>query len=464
MRWSRRKFLKTATGVAGAALSGQLLGRIAQGSTTRKPNIVLIFTDDQGYQDLGCYGSPDIRTPHIDRLATEGLRFTDFYVAASVCSPSRAALLTGCYAPRVGISRVLFPRDEIGLNPDETTIADILREQGYATACIGKWHLGHQPEFLPTRHGFDSYFGIPYSNDMDGSTDEDGVRHFNVPLMRDEEIVERPAVQATLTRRYTDEAVRFIRASGDKPFFLYLPHTMPHIPLHASEEFDGRSERGAYGDVIEEIDASVGRIMDTLVELALDDDTLVIFTSDNGPWLSKKEDSGTALPLRDGKFSAYEGGMRVPCVMRWPGVIPPNSTCSQPASTIDLLPTLAGVAGASPPEDVLIDGRDILPLISGKSDTAPHDAIYYYRGERLAAVRDGDWKLHLAWTRRPNSDEPEPVPPELYDLRADVAESRNVAMGRPDIVERLAGIAATFDTSLKADARPPGRLAPSLGG
>jgi arylsulfatase A-like enzyme len=358
---------------------------------------------------------------------------------------------------------VLFPRDEIGLNPDETTIADILREQGYATACIGKWHLGHHPEFLPTRHGFDSYFGIPYSNDMDGSTDEDGVRHFNVPLMRDEEIVERPAVQATLTRRYTDEAVRFIRASGDKPFFLYLPHTMPHIPLHASEEFDGRSERGAYGDVIEEIDASVGRIMDTLVELALDDDTLVIFTSDNGPWLSKKEDSGTALPLRDGKFSAYEGGMRVPCVMRWPGVIPPYSTCSQPASTIDFLPTLAGVAGASPPEDVVIDGRDILPLISGKSDTAPHDAIYYYRGERLAAVREGDWKLHLAWTRRPNSDEPESVPAELYDLRADVAESRNVAMGRPDIVERLAGIAATFDTSLKADARPPGRLAPSPG-
>jgi arylsulfatase A len=382
-------------------------------------------------------------------------------VAASVCSPSRAALLTGCYAPRVGISRVLFPRDEIGLNPDETTIADILREQGYAAACVGKWHLGHHPEFLPTRHGFDSYFGIPYSNDMDGSTDEDGVRHFNVPLMRDEEIVERPGVQATLTRRYTDEAVRFIRASGDKPFFLYLPHTMPHIPLHASEEFDGRSERGAYGDVIEEIDASVGRIMDTLAELALDDDTLVIFTSDNGPWLSKKEDSGTALPLRDGKFSAYEGGMRVPCVMRWPGVIPPNSTCSQPASTIDFLPTLAGVAGASSPADVLIDGRDILPLISGKSDSAPHDAIYYYRGERLAAVREGDWKLHLAWTRQPNSDEPEPMPPELYDLRTDVAESRNVAMGRPDVVERLAGIAATFGTSLKADARPAGRLVPS---
>ena len=455
MRLSRRSFLKTVGGVAGVTMSSRLN---AQPASSPRPNVVLIFTDDQGYQDVGCYGSPDIRTPHIDRLAADGVRFTDFYVAASVCSPSRAALLTGCYPPRVGISGVLFPRDDIGLNPDEITVADLLREQGYATACIGRWHLGHHPEFLPTRHGFDRYFGIPYSNDMDGVDDEDGSRSFNVPLMRDEEIVERPAEQTTLTQRYTEEAVRFIRDSANRPFFLYLPHTMPHVPLYASDGFAGRSQRGVYGDVIEEIDWSVGRIMEALREAGVDDNTLVIYTSDNGPWLSKGEDSGSALPLRDGKFSAYEGGMRVPCVMRWPGVIPAGSMGPHAASTIDLLPTLAGIAAATAPGDRVIDGRDIRPLMAGKSETSPHEAIYYYRGRRLAAIRQGDWKLHVAWTRTPSNAVPVNVPPELYDLGSDVSETRNVAEERLDVVARLTERAAAFDGRLRADARAPGRL------
>ncbi|MEK9862038.1 MAG: sulfatase, partial [Verrucomicrobiota bacterium] len=320
----------------------------------RPPNIILIMTDDQGYQDLGCYGSPSIKTPFLDQLARDGMRFTDFYAGNSVCSPSRAALLTGCYPTRVNIPGVLFPRDSIGLHPDEVTLADLLQSVGYATACIGKWHLGHHPSFLPTRQGFDHYLGIPYSNDMtidpkaqlaqtvrwrEGMTRErmlsQAPKKNWVPLMRDEEVIEYPCDQTTLTQRYTREAIAFMQANRQRPFFLYLPHTMPHIPLAASPRFRGRSAGGFYGDTIEELDAGVGLILSELKRLDLEEDTLVIYTSDNGPWNLKNGHGGSALPLRGFKFQTYEGGMRVPCLMRWPGVIPAGSTCSQIVASLD---------------------------------------------------------------------------------------------------------------------------------
>jgi arylsulfatase A-like enzyme len=389
-------------------------------------------------------------------MAAEGMKFTDFYVAASVCSPSRAALLTGCYPPRVGITKVLFPRDKIGLNPDEVTIADILKTQGYATACVGKWHLGHLPQFLPTSNGFDSYFGIPYSNDMDGvkgknrnldrAWQEKDYSPWNVPLMRDEKIIERPADQTTLIERYTREAVRFINENKDCPFFLYLPHTMPHIPLFVSDDFFVEDVKKAYKATIEQIDSSVGRVLVALKKTGLDKNTLVIFTSDNGPWLSKKHHGGSALPLRDGKFSTYEGGMREPTIMCWPGKIPAGKVCHKVCGTIDLLPTLAKLAGAEVPVDRVIDGKDIWPLMSGKPGAkSPHKAYFYYRGNNLEAVRGGKWKL-----RRTKKT-------ELYDLQADISERNNVAAEHPAIVKRLNFMMKEFDRELKANVRPPGK-------
>jgi arylsulfatase A len=350
-----------------------------------KPNIIIIFTDDQGYQDLGCFGSPLIKTPNIDHMAKEGMKFTDVYSASSICSPSRAALLTGCYPPRVSITSVLFPKDKVGLHPNEMTIADMLKAQGYATACIGKWHLGHLPEFLPTKQGFDSYFGIPYSNDMtidknaqfaddivfrEGMTlekvrTETPKAHW-VPVMRDEKVIEYPADQMTLTKRYTEEAIRFIVKNKKNPFFLYLPHAMPHIPIFVSEKFKGKSERGVYGDAIMEIDWSTGEIMRTLKSLGIDQNTLIIFTSDNGPWNLKDGEGGDAFPLRGYKFQTYEGGMRVPAIMRWPGKIPSGVVCSEIASTIDILPTIASLTGTPLPECRVIDGKNIWPLMSGE--------------------------------------------------------------------------------------------------
>jgi arylsulfatase A-like enzyme len=427
---------------------------------TKRPNVIIIFTDDQGYQDVGCFGSPNIRTPNLDRMAAEGMRFTDFYVAASVCSPSRAALMTGCYPPRVGITKVLFPGDNIGLNSKEVTIADVLKARGYATACIGKWHLGHLPEFLPTSNGFDYYFGIPYSNDMDGVKDENknldrswrekDFSPWNVPLMRDEQIVERPADQTTLIERYTYEALRFIRENKDDPFFLYLPHTMPHVPLFVSDEFYVDDPKQAYRATIEQIDWSVGQVLDTLKKVGVDKNTLVIFTSDNGPWLSKKHHGGSALPLRDGKFSTYEGGMREPCIMRWPGQIPAGSVCREVAATIDLLPTIAKLAGGQAPTDRAIDGSDIWPLMAAQSGAeSPHEAYYYYRGTRLEAIRSGKWKL----VRKKET--------ALYDLRADISEEHNLADEHPEVVARLAAAMERFDKDLKANARPPGEVKPS---
>ena len=412
------------------------------------PNFILIFTDDQGYQDVGCFGSPNIATPNLDRMAKEGMRFTDFYVASAVCSPSRAALLTGCYPPRVGITGVLFPRHSIGLNPEETTIADALKTKGYATACIGKWHLGHLPDFLPMKHGFDSYYGIPYSNDM--SIRREGKK--GPPVMRNEEIVEHPAKQALLTKTYTEEAVRFIRTNREKPFFLYLPHTMPHVPLFVSERFKGKSKGGIYGDVIEEIDGSVGEILGAVKEAGLDERTLVIFTSDNGPWLSKKKHGGSALPLRDGKFSVYEGGMRVPCIMRWPGRIPAGRVCSEIAATIDLLPTLAKLVGLDLPDDRAIDGKDIWPLMAGEEGArSPHELYCFYRGAGLQAVRSGKWKFHLPRGGKRKR------PGQLYDLSEDIGEKSNVAEQNPDVAKRLEERARAFNKALQANRRPPGK-------
>ncbi len=425
---------------------------VARGAAARLPNFVLIFADDQGYQDIGCFGSPKIKTPNLDRMAKQGMRFTDFYVGAAVCSASRASLMTGCYCDRVGVRGVFFPnrKNPQGLHPDEITVAEVLKARGYATACVGKWHLGDEKVFLPTRQGFDSYFGIPYSNDM--SITRDGRR--GPPVFRNEEIVEHPAQQATLTKRYTEEAVKFIRASKDGPFFLYLPHTMPHVPLFASEKFKDTSARGLYGDVIEEMDWSVGEILRTLKETGVDDNTLVIYTSDNGPWLSKRANGGCALPLRDGKFSTWEGGMREPCIMRWPGRIPAGTECGEVAATIDVLPTFAKLAGAKVPDDRIIDGRDIWPLMSGRSGAkSPHE-VYFFRS---VAVRCGKWKLHLSG-RDTVKKRPDQKFPALYDLSADVSEDHNLAAEHPEIVQRLTALLNAHKEEIARNKRPVGQI------
>jgi arylsulfatase A len=444
-----------------------------------KPNIIVIFADDQGYQDLGVFGSPNIKTPNVDRMAKDGMRFTDFYSAASVCTPSRAALMTGCYPERVGRLGVLFPRDNKGLNPEETTIAKMLKAKGYATACIGKWHLGHKKPFLPTNHGFDTYFGIPYSNDMgidpkmDLANDINWRNDFNEekfrklqgrsggpPLLRGTEVVEFPVDQNTLTKRYTEEAIKFITANKDKPFFVYMPHTMPHIPLYATPQFAGKSEAGLYGDTIEEMDWSVGQILATLNKLGLDKNTLVVYTSDNGPWnlpgnaTSKVKGNmnrrigGSALPLRGYKFQQFEGGMREPTVMWWPGHIPAGSVCKEIAGTIDILPTVAAITGAKLP-DKKIDGHNILPLLEGKADAkSPHKAYFY----QSKAVRIGNWKL-LSGARGANGKGP-----HLYDLSKDIGEKNNVAADNPEIVKELSGALEAFKAEMKKEGRPAGKL------
>ena len=437
---------------------------------SKSPNFIIIFTDDQGFEDIGCFGSPKIKTPHLDKLAAEGRKFTSFYSANSVCSPSRASLLTGCYPVRVSIPGVLFPRHEIGLNPDEITIADLLKSKGYATSCIGKWHIGHKPKFLPTRQGFDSYYGIPYSNDMtidpeanlaadiklregftlDRIRNEKPKKDF-VPLMRNEEVIEYPCDQTTLTKRYTEEAVKFIEENKNKPFFLYLPHTMPHIPLFASEKFKGKSERGLYGDTIEEIDWSVGEIMKSLRDNNLDENTLVIYTSDNGPWKLKGGRGGSAHPLRGFKFQTYEGGMRVPCIMHWKGKVPAGSSCDEIAATIDLLPTIAGLSGAEMPNDRTIDGKDIWPLIAGKKGAqTPHEIYFFYKGNKLESARQGKWKL------RRSGKKSQPV--ELYDLASDISESKNLAKENEILVNEMINKMNLFDEKLKKNQRPAGKL------
>lgn len=416
-----------------------------QAETPRKPNVIIILTDDQGYSDLSCYGSTRIKTPRVDRMAAEGVRFTDMYAAASVCTPSRAALLTGCYPTRIGMgefpllpngkpwqTRVLFRGAPFGLNPKEITIAKVLKSAGYTTAAVGKWHLGDQKPFLPTHHGFDSYFGILYTPDMPP-----------LDYVRNEAIVERSINLDEVAQRYTEESLKFIREHKDGPFFLYFAHTYPHVPLGASKAFRGTSVRGLYGDACEEIDSTVGRVLDLLKELNIDDKTLVIFTSDNGPWLAKGEEGGSALPFRGGKGGSYEGGLRMPFVMRYPGVIPPGIVCHEMATQMDLLPTLARLAGAQAPEN--IDGKDITDLMIGKPGAkTPHESFFYYVGDRLHAVRSGQWKLKVPTTLAEEFagyvkvDNPETtIPRALYDLENDPAEQKSVLADHPDIVQRL---------------------------
>ncbi|MDO8684130.1 MAG: sulfatase [Armatimonadota bacterium] len=423
-RIRRRDFLKgSLAAVAAASLLGEEAFTL---SPATAPNIVLINCDDAGYSDFGCYGAELIRTPNVDALAAGGIKFTDFYACAPVCTPSRAGLLTGRYPVRVGLPRVLFPKSEKGISDSEITIAQALKSRGYATACIGKWHLGDLPQYLPTRHGFDYYCGIPYSNDMGNRPKLPKY----VPLMRNEEIIEAPVDQDTLTRRYTQEAIAFIKQNKNKPFFVYLPHTMPHVPLAASDRFRGKSKRGLYGDVIEEIDWSLGEIRKALAEEGLDKNTLVIFTSDNGPWLSQGENGGSAGPLRDGKMTVFEGGMREPFIAYWPGRIRPGGICRQPASNLDMFPTLVTLAGGKVPTDRIIDGRNITKLLTG-SAKMPDYPFYYYQMETLDAIRYGHYKLHINRKQKPLHK------PQLYNLDLDIGEKRNIANQHPDIVADL---------------------------
>jgi arylsulfatase A len=413
----------------------------------RSPNVVLIFCDDMAYADVGCYGAKGYRTPNIDRLARQGRRFTDFYVAQPVCSASRAALMTGCYPNRVGIKGALGPQAKIGIHPGELTLAEMLKARGYATAIYGKWHLGHRPEFLPTRHGFDDYFGLPYSNDMWPHHPTGGTNYPPLPLIQGEQTIQVMPDQTQLTTWYTERAERFIRQNKDRPFFLYVPHAMPHVPLFVSDKFKGKSKRGVFGDVIDEIDWSVGRILATLKEQKLDDQTLVIFTSDNGPWLSYGDHAGSAGRLREGKGTVFEGGVRVPFIARWPGKIPASTVCREPAMTIDLLPTLARLAGGALPAQP-IDGLDIWPLLSGQRGVkSPHEALYFYWDDELQAVRSGPWKLHFAHdypkaAPAGNGGQPgrtirEKTDLALFNVQTDPSETRDLAARHPEIVSRL---------------------------
>jgi len=456
--------------------------------TTATPNIVLFYIDDMGYGDIGPFGG-DIPTPNLDRLAEEGRRFTNFLVTSAVCSASRSALMTGCYHRRVGISGALGPRSNVGLHPDEETIAEVLKKKGYATACFGKWHLGDSPEFLPLNQGFDEYFGLAYSNDMWPlhpdlvkllpDAEERKRRYPPLRLFEGaaqlEEIV-TGETQKHLTKWYTERAVKFIEANKDKPFFLYIPHSMVHVPLFVSDEFEGKSGKGLFGDVVMEVDWSVGEVISTLRRLNLDKNTLVIFTSDNGPWLSYGDHAGTAGPLREGKGTSFEGGVRVPTLFWFPGKIPANSTCDQLATTMDILPTLAHLTGAPLPEKK-IDGKDIRPLIFGEPDArSPHDAFAVYYDRQLRAVRDNQWKLVFPHQYRtmagqtpgkdgmPGQYAQRRIPLALYDLVNDIGETTDVSAEHPEVVKRLQDAADAIRADLGEGnnfgpgVRPAGRI------
>lgn len=414
------------------------------------PNVVVIFCDDAGYADIGPFGAEGFETPNLDRMAREGRRFTNFYAAQAVCSASRAGLLTGCYPNRVGIHGALGPGSKIGINPEETTLAEMLKGRGYATAIFGKWHLGDAPEFLPTRHGFDEYFGLPYSNDM-WPRHPTNRRFPDLPLISGTSVVELNPDQTQLTTWYTEHATRFIEKNRDRPFFLYLPHSMPHVPLFVSEKHAGKSSLGLFGDVMMEIDWSVGQILETLKRLGLDEKTLVVFTSDNGPWLVYGDHAGHTGGLREGKFTTFEGGQREFCVMRWPGHIPAGTVCDEPAMTIDLLPTIAHLTGAELPKKP-IDGLDISPLVRGEEGAkSPHEALYFYWNRGLEAVRAGRWKLHFPHKYRtveepgeggkPGRMRPEKIEKSLFDLETDPRETTSVLNEHPEVVERLEALA-----------------------
>lgn len=438
-----------------------------------KPNFIIIFTDDQGYNDLGCFGSKKIKTPNIDKLASEGRKYTSFYVPCSVCSPSRAALLTGCYPKRVGMHKhVLFPKSDYGLNGSEHTIADHLKSIGYSTACIGKWHLGHHPETLPRANGFDSYYGIPYSNDMNHpdnkgkpklSSDElwkdqkTAVTLWKTPLMSNEEIVELPVDQQTITRRYTDKAIEFVKSNKDKPFFLYLPHSMPHIPLYVPDDVYDPDPQNAYTCVIEHIDAEVGRLVQTVRDLGLSEKTYIVYTTDNGPWLQFKNHGGSADPLRSGKGTTFEGGQRVPCIMWGPGRIPAGTSTNAFASTMDLLPTIASLVN-KPLPDIKIDGHDISKTF--KSDETPRNELIYYSAQGLLqGIRQGNWKYLEMTPRRRRNQPKQKTTIYLFDLAEDIGEQTNLLDQNPELAAKLKARMIEADKEITTNARPVWRKA-----
>jgi len=462
---SRRSFLHNAA-LGSAALFGTPLLRCTSFSRPSSPNVVIIFTDDQGYADVGCYGAGDIDTPHLDRMAGEGVRFTDFYVAQAVCGASRAGLLTGCYPNRIGLLGAPSPKATHGIHADEMTLAELLKQKAYRTAVFGKWHLGHLTLFLPPRNGFDEYLGLPYSNDMWPGHPEVGDRFPPLPLIENEKTIETNPDQSQLTTRYTERAVRFIERNKARPFFLYVAHSMPHVPLFVSNKFKGKSQRGLYGDVIMEIDWSVGEILQALERNGLSENTLVIFSSDNGPWLSYGDHGGSAGPLREGKGTVWEGGVRVLCIMRWPGTLPAHRVCRQPCMTIDLFPSIAEITGARLPAHP-IDGRSIWLHMKGDSAAAPpHEALYFFWERQLQAVRSGRWKLHLPHRYRSMQGQTAGsggVPGkyiqkenglELYDLETDQGETRNVAMQHPEVVAGLRALAEKINEELGDNERP----------
>lgn len=430
----------------------------AQNRDQTKPNIIVIFTDDQGYGDLSSYGAPNIRTPHLDQMASEGQKWTNFYAAASVCTPSRAGLVTGRYPVRSGmasdVTRVLFPDSKGGLPEQEITIAEQVKKAGYQTAMIGKWHLGHHEQYLPTNHGFDTYYGIPYSNDMDQTAENpqrgnyiDGyfefadenipIEYYNVPLMRNTEIIERPADQNTITRRYTEESISFIEENHNQPFFLLLAHSLPHIPLFVSDEFTGQSDAGLYGDVIEEIDHGVGQIVDKLEELEIAEKTLVVFTSDNGPWLVFKTHGGSAGLLRAGKGMTWEGGVRVPAIFWWPGTINPEIV-TDVGSTLDIFTTVSHLVGVDIPNDRIVDGVNLTPVLLGEGDS-PRTEMLFYRGATLYAARKGNFKAHYIIEGAYGQFEEKQIleTPLLFDLSKDPSEKYNVAEEHPTVLTEI---------------------------
>ena len=438
------------------------------------PNVVVIFIDDMGYADIGPFSANAFPTPNLDRMAHEGRRFTDFHVSSAVCSASRSALLTGCYHERVGFSGALGPSANIGLSSNEMTLAEVCKQKNYATTCIGKWHLGHHPKFLPTNHGFDSYYGLPYSNDMWPNHPEELAKRAAgqevrsgyppLPLIENTTIIDAEVTgedQTQLTTNYTERAVAFIRKHRDEPFLVYLPHSMVHVPLYVSSKFAGKSGAGLFGDVVMEVDWSVGQVLDTLREVGVDDKTLVIFTTDNGPWLSYGDHAGSATPHREGKGTAWEGGIRVPTLMRWPTKIPAGSTCDELACTIDILPTVAAMIGAQLPQHK-IDGHDIMPLMNGTAGAiSPHTTMpCYYANDELQAIRDPQWKLILPHQYRtlagkpggtggiPAKYETIKVGFELYDMKNDRSETKNVAQDHPEVVVRLQAAAEVWRSDL----------------
>ncbi|MDG1571160.1 sulfatase [Robiginitalea sp. M366] len=444
-----------------AALLAGPVGYAQEAPATRPPNVIVVFADDLGYGDLGVFGHPTIRTPNLDRMALEGQKWTQFYAAASVCTPSRAGLMTGRLPIRSGmassVNRVLFPDSHGGLPASEVTLAEQLKAAGYATGMVGKWHLGHQPEYLPVNHGFDDYFGIPYSNDMDLTrklTAASGYwelwtreyknltpADFNVPLIRDTEVVERPADQRTLTRRYTEEAIRWVRDHKEGPFFMYLAHNLPHVPLFASEDFLGSSRRGLYGDVVEEIDHGMGLLLEMLREEGLDQNTIVVFTSDNGPWLPTEISGGTAGMLREGKGTTWEGGMREPTIFWGPAYVRPGVVMEM-GSTMDLLPTFSAMAGVPLPQDRILDGVDLTPVLAGNGKSA-RNTMFYYRGSELYAVRLGPFKAHFiteAGYRRDTREEH--GIPLLFNVEEDPSERFNIAEAHPEVLEAIRKLTA----------------------